>query len=687
MTTDNQSRTPDAAPDDDRFSTGGLRAPAHYSTRQKIWWWFDFIVLVNLARLRFLVILALVGATILYWDTLMSYYERWTRPTGSEAAAATADTEYWCPMHPTIIRDKPDKCPICGMPLSKRKKGETTDAEEALPAGVVSRVQLTPYKVVNAGVQTVQVGYQPLAKEITTVGFVEYNERKLAHIAAPVKGRIEKLYADVTGAMVKKGDPLAMVNIRFDPEVAATVEELRNARRHNDAEQERMVRKKFRRWDLGDELVEQLLRTEKTDPTLTIPSPIDGYVIKKYQTQGKYVEEMTPLYDVADLSTVWIEAQVYEDQIAFLKEGLPVTATTKAFPNREFGGKVAFIFPYLDTSTRTVKVRFDMHNPNNELRRGLYATITLQVPAVQLNGPGKEPSEEQRQMYQQGLVLAVPETAVIDTGSRKIVYRESEQDTFEGVDVQLGPRCGAFYPVLGGLVAGDRVATAGAFLIDAETRLTAGASATYFGATGGPKGTDQRAASAARPSLTRDDEDKVQSVLAKLSSEDRQLAESQRYCPILTDNQLGVMGKPVKVMVNGQPVLLCCKGCVNKALADPTKTLAKVDEVKARAKSGSLVATRPSTAPESGGTKSAKIKAALARLSLKDRQLAEEQVYCPETEQPLGAMGVPVKVTVNGQTVFVCCPSCVDDAKSHADQLLQKIADLKAKAKATPERK
>jgi hypothetical protein len=334
-----------------------------------------------------------------------------------------------------------------------------------------------------------------------------------------------------------------------------------------------------------------------------------------------------------------------------------------------------------------VKVRFDMHNPDNELRRGMYASITLQVPAVQLNGLVKEPSEEQKRMYEQGLVLAVPESAVIDTGSRKIVYRESEQDTFEGVDVQLGPRCGAFYPVLGGLTAGDRVATAGAFLIDAETRLTAGASATYFGASGGPKGTDQRAASAARPTLTRDDQDKVQSVLAKLSPEDRQLAEAQRYCPILTDNQLGVMGKPVKVMVNGQPVLLCCKGCVNKALADPVKTLAKVVEVKARAKSGAVVATPPSTTLEGGRTKSAKIRAALARLSPEDRRLAEEQVYCPETEQPLGAMGVPVKVTVNGQTVFVCCQSCVDDAKSHGDQLLHKIAELKAKANGTPERK
>ncbi|HJT75895.1 MAG TPA: heavy metal-binding domain-containing protein, partial [Gemmataceae bacterium] len=123
MSEQNVSRPQDSGQDEDRFSEGGLRAPAHYGRLRKIWWWFDFLVLVKLARLRFLAILALVGATIMYWDTLMAHYERWTRPLGGQAAVASADTEYWCPMHPTIVRDHPDKCPICGMPLSKRKKG------------------------------------------------------------------------------------------------------------------------------------------------------------------------------------------------------------------------------------------------------------------------------------------------------------------------------------------------------------------------------------------------------------------------------------------------------------------------------------------------------------------------------------------------------------------------------------
>ena len=673
--------------DADAMSEGGLRAPSHYGTLRKIWWWFDFLILVKLARLRFIAILALVGATILYWDTLMSYYERWTRPLGGETAVAASDTEYWCPMHPTIIREKPDKCPICGMPLSKRKKGEKIDEEEALPPGVVSRVQLTPWKVVNSGVQTVEVGYQPLAKEITTVGVVEYDERKLHRITArpPGKSRIDKLFVNVTGQTVKKGEALAEL---YSPELVSTVTNLLDANIRGGSQTVAAgARDRLRLWGIDDEQIEQIIRTGKPITHLTIRSPISGYIIKKYQVEGEYVEEGMRLYDVADLSTVWIEAQVYEDQIAFLKEGLPVTATTKAFPNREFCGKVAFIYPWLDTTTRTVKVRFDMHNPDNELRRGMYASATLQVPAVQLSPLAKDASDEQKRMHAQGLVLAVPERAVVDTGSRKIVYRESERDTFEGVDVQLGPRSGAFYPVLHGLQAGDRVVASGSFLVDAETRLTAGAASTYFGASAGPQGTDSRSATAARPSMTRDDEDKIQSVLSKLSPDDRKLAETQRYCPVRTDNQLGIMGKPVKVMVKGQPVLLCCKGCLNKALTDPTKTLAKVEEARVRAKSGSVITAQPNLATDAGGPKSAKIKAMLAKLSPADRRLAEEQGYCPETEQLLGTMGVPLKVTVKGQIVFLCCKSCEDDAREHANQTLAKVAELKTKAKAVQHRK
>jgi len=153
---------------------GGLRAPPHLKGWRKAWWWFDFIILVKLARLRFVAVLVAIGAGITQWDTLVAHYEKWTRPSG-DAAHVAGDSEWFCPMHPSVVRDNgKDKCPVCFMPLSKRKKGEASD--EALPAGVVSRVQLSPYRIVLAGVQTRPVDFVPLTKQITAIGYVDFND-------------------------------------------------------------------------------------------------------------------------------------------------------------------------------------------------------------------------------------------------------------------------------------------------------------------------------------------------------------------------------------------------------------------------------------------------------------------------------------------------------------------------------
>jgi Cu(I)/Ag(I) efflux system membrane fusion protein len=180
------------------------------------------------ARLRFIAILAAVGAALIYWDTLNAYYEKWTRPLFGQETAVSPDTEYWCPMHPTVVRDHPDKCPICAMPLSKRKKGAKEEGE-ALPPGVVSRVQLTPYKVAVAGIETAEVGYQLLTRDITAVGFVEFDERKLARITARATGksRIDKLFVNVTGQTVAQGEPLAEL---YSPDLVVTVQNLLDAR-------------------------------------------------------------------------------------------------------------------------------------------------------------------------------------------------------------------------------------------------------------------------------------------------------------------------------------------------------------------------------------------------------------------------------------------------------------------------
>jgi multidrug efflux pump subunit AcrA (membrane-fusion protein) len=630
---------------------------------------------ILIARLRFIAILVAVGATIVYWDTLTAYYEKWTRPVFGADKATSPDTEYWCPMHPTVVRDHPDKCPICAMPLSKRKKGDKHE-DEALPPGVASRVQLTPYKVAVAGIETAELGYRPLSRDVEAVGFVEFDERKLARITARPTGksRIDKLFVNVTGQTVARGEALARL---YSPALVETVQNLLDAQRSGNRRLQRLARTRLRLWGIDDEQINQVVRTGKPITHLTVRSPIRGHVIKKYQVEGEYVEEGARLYDVADLSTVWIEAQVYEDELAFLREGLKVTATTRAFANRRFEGKLAFIHPHLDAGTRTLKVRFDMPNPQHDLRPGMYATVHLQVPVTELNLLRADAGARQKQEYRAGRVLAVPERAVIDTGSRKFVYREAEPDVYEGVEVELGPRCGGFYPVVRGLKEGERVATTGSFLIDAETRLTAGASSTYFGASGGPAG-DHRSATLARPSMTRDEEDKVRAVLAKLAPADRRLAEEQGYCPVL-NTRLGTMGVPVALTLQGQKVFLCCKGCVKKAKANEKATLARVAQLKARKKSAPPpAAVAPSPAPGGDAEAEAEIREALAQLPAADRRLAEAQRFCPiRPDNRLGEMGVPVAVTVKGQKVFLCCKGCVKAALANPARTLAQVEKLR----------
>src|SRR5579871_1329108 len=207
---------------------GGLRAPPHLKGWRKAWWWFDFIILVKLARLRFIAILVVIGLIITQWDTLAAYYDKWTRPDNdTDVAAAESDIEYFCPMHPSIIRDNnKEVCPICFMPLTKRKKGSA--AAEALPAGVVNRVQLSPYRVVLAGVQTWPVQYVPLTKDIKAVGYIEFNERGEKKVSARVAGRIDKLYANETGQMVEAGQDLALI---YSPDLLVTLQNLIEAKR------------------------------------------------------------------------------------------------------------------------------------------------------------------------------------------------------------------------------------------------------------------------------------------------------------------------------------------------------------------------------------------------------------------------------------------------------------------------
>jgi Cu(I)/Ag(I) efflux system membrane fusion protein len=519
-------------------------------------------------------------------------------------------------MHLFIVREKPgETCPICHMKLTKRKK--EAGGAPPLPPGTVSRVQLTPYRVVQAGVQTSEVKYRALSRTLTTFGSVEFNESKETHIAARQKGQIVKLFVNYTGQMVAKGEKLAVLDVRYDPELMTTLQNLRNDRQNGDKRAEALTRGRLRRWDVQDEQIDEFLRTGKLGTEMTITSPEKGHVIKKYQREGSFVEEGTPLYDIADLESVWIQPKVYLADQTFLRVGLTARATMLEQPDQVFTGTLEFIYPHLDESSRTLTVRFNVPNPGHKLRPGAWATVAIDVPPDRIDLFAREYDEQdaregtlealahdigspggslgqvgvvsllnaavRRAALQLGQVLAVPESAVIDTGALTVVYRESAPGFYEGVIVKLGPRMAepgnpaAFYPVLGGLEAGDRVATQGAFLIDAETRLNPAAGSVYYGGSGGK---EQSGSSTVRPSTPQDEshqDKKVRTELAKLNSADRQLAEAQRFCPILANSRLGGMGPPVKLALDGETVFVCCENCVEDAKGNPKKT---VDAVK-----------------------------------------------------------------------------------------------------------
>jgi RND family efflux transporter MFP subunit len=651
---------------------------------------------VPLARLRFLFILGAIGLLIVKWDVLAAKYEKYVRPVTGEAAS-DPDHEYFCPMHPTVVRDtNKEKCPICFMPLSKRKKGEVSGSEP-LPAGTVARVQLSPYRIALAGVRTVPVEYRALARELTTVGTVEFDERKLRAVAARVKGRIDVLHINQTGQVVHAGDPLAEL---YSADLVVTVQNLLDARQANNKVQESLARDRLKLWGIDDAQVEEIAKAGKPVTHLTIRSPINGHVLKKYVREGQYVEEGGALFDVVDLSTVWVQAQLYEDDLAFLPVGghdsktgkpdfdLVVTATTRAFPGKPFTGTLSFLFPHVDPETRTLTVRFEVPNTDHELRPGMTATVNLELdPTLLMKTPAGTRLQARGKQ-----ILAVPETSVIDTGARKIVYRQALPDTFDGVAVELGAKLqtvdgGTYYPVLSGLTEGDRVVTAGSFLIDAETRLNPALGSIYIGSSGGGRST----APLVRPSTPEDRDAKAVAGLRLLSSAERKLAEAQVWCPVQRD-RLGVMGKPVRVKnPDGPPLYVCCETCRSEAEANPAEMFERVEEMKrtrvvaAPAEPTPSAPVAPTLAPTLTPERLAKVVAGLSQLTPDDRKRAVAQRLCPVQQKPLGLMGKPVEVKRNGATFFVCCKACEDEAKADPKGMLKKVEEFKKLPPILPE--
>ena len=317
------------------------------------------------------------------------------------------------------------------------------------------------------GVRSAPVAYATLTQEIRAVGIVGYDERGLTQVTVKTSGWVREVFVNSIGRPVRKGDPLFTL---YSPDLLATQDEhllavktqaqlvvspLDDAKA-NAASLVASTRERLRLWDVTDAQMAALERRGKAEPVLTVYAPSSGIVMKREALPGKYVEPGTTLYEVADLSTVWISADIYESEVAAVKLNQPASVTFAAYPGETFRGTVSYIYSTLNAEARTVRVRVEMPNPGLRLKPGMFGTVTLVTDATRM--------------------LVVPKEAVLDTGLRQLVFMDRGEGAYAPYPVKLGHRSQDTVEVLEGLKEGDRIVTSANFLLDAESKLTSASS-------------------------------------------------------------------------------------------------------------------------------------------------------------------------------------------------------------------
>lgn len=412
-----------------------------------------------MTRNRFLVAIAVV--VILGLGLLL-----WLRPWATETASAQAQAEggkkerkvlYWVdPMNPTRRSDKPGKM-ADGMDLVPVY--EDAGADASMPPGTV-KIDAARQQLI--GVTYGEVSDEPLFHTIRAVGKVTYDETRIARIHPKIEGWIEQVYVDFTGKQVKKGEALLSV---YSPELLSAQQELLIAKRGKDslgAQPDAEIsanalslysssRERLRLWDVSEQQIEEVESSGKVTKALTLYSPISGFVLTRNAYERQRVTAETELYTVADLSTLWVLADIYEYEIPQIRLGQAATVTFLYLPGRRYSGRVTYIYPQLDNATRTLKVRVELPNPNYELKPDMFANVELRSDF--------------------GRVLSVPQEAVLDSGAEQVVFVARDGGYFEPRRVQTGAKVDDRVIVLKGLTAGEKIVTSGNFLVDSESRL------------------------------------------------------------------------------------------------------------------------------------------------------------------------------------------------------------------------
>jgi Cu(I)/Ag(I) efflux system membrane fusion protein len=381
------------------------------------------------------------------------------RATRASAAPPAATVTYHCPMHPSYVSDRPGDCPICGMKLVRAG----THAGHG-PAGTPGRavVSLSAERRRMPGVKAEPVRRATLERTIRTAGRVAVDERRLHHVHTKYEAYVEHLYVDFTGKFVRKGQPLVSLH---SPELVATQQEYLLAWRAQQplAQSGQPVlargaldlleaaRQRLLFWDVRPSDIDRLQATGEARRTLDLYSPVSGYVVQKVAYHGMRVTPVDTLFDIADLSRLWVLADVYESDLAVVTLGTPAALTVAFLPGRTWRAAVANVAPTVDEKTRTVKVRLEVDNPAGELKPEMFADVVLRA-----NG---------------GTGLVVPEAAVVHGGERDLLFVEREDGSLEPREVEIGGRTSAGLQVRRGVEEGERVVTSANFLLDSESSL------------------------------------------------------------------------------------------------------------------------------------------------------------------------------------------------------------------------
>ncbi len=422
-------------------------------------------------------------------------------------AQGEEDQLWTCGMDPDVILDEPGQCPKCGMNLVPLKKPETaaiheghseekkSDGERKIkywqapmnPGEIYdkpgksamgmdlipvyedqvssgSAVQIDPVTVQNMGVRTANVEKTDFSRSIRTIGKIDYNEENIFIVSSKISGWIEKLYVDYTGKPVRKGQPLLEI---YSPDLVTTQQEyllaLKNKKligetqfasiREGAESLLNSTRQRLLYWDIPESLIKGLEESGEVRKTLRLESPVNGVVVQKNVIEGLHIKEGMSLYQIADLSTIWVYVSIYDNEVPWVRVGQSATMELSYLPGKVLQGRVAYIYPYLDEKARDVKVRLEFPNPGMDLKPGMYANVWIKTPAIED-------------------AIVVPSEAVIRSGQRNLVFVTRGNGRFEPREVRIGEESdNGKIRIVSGLLENEEVVISAQFLLDSESRL------------------------------------------------------------------------------------------------------------------------------------------------------------------------------------------------------------------------